>query len=126
LPIYDYECKTCHHRFEIRQGFHDDSVAYCPLCSKLAERKISRVAVIFKGSGWYVNDYAKKSSTTNGQTKDTDKASKSSDKDSKSSDKDSKSSDKDVSKESTKAEKPSSKKTDSKKDTVTSKNKSDS
>tara|TARA_B100001750_G_C15082911_1_gene386791 strand:- start:165 stop:503 length:339 start_codon:yes stop_codon:yes gene_type:complete len=112
LPTYDYECKSCHHRFEVRQGFHDDRVAYCPLCSKSAERKISLVPVIFKGSGWYVTDYAKKSSTSNVQTKETDK--------------DSKSSDKNAAKESTKSEKTGSKTPDSKKDTTTSKNKSDS
>ena len=112
MPTYDYECKSCKHRFEVRQGFHDDRVAYCPLCSQSAERQISLVPVIFKGSGWYVTDYAKKSSTSNAQTKETDK--------------DSKSSDKNSTKENTKAEKPSSKKTDSKKDTATSKNKSDS
>ena len=113
MPTYDYECKACHHRFEVRQGFHDDRIAYCPLCSKSAERKISLVPVIFKGSGWYVTDYAKKSSSSsNGQKKETDK--------------DSKSSDKNATKESTKSEKASSKKTDSKKDTATSKNKSDS
>ena len=56
MPTYDYECKSCKHRFEVRQGFHDDRVAYCPLCSQSAERQISLVPVIFKGSGWYVTD----------------------------------------------------------------------
>lgn len=63
MPTYDYQCTECKHRFELRQGFDAETVTDCPECGKVAERKISLVPVIFKGSGWYVNDYGKKKST---------------------------------------------------------------
>ena len=63
VPIYDYQCQECKHRFELRQGFDADTVAECPRCGAIAERQISLVPVIFKGSGWYVNDHGKKKST---------------------------------------------------------------
>ena len=63
MPTYDYQCTECKHRFELRQSFDAETVTDCPECGKIAERKISLVPVIFKGSGWYVNDYGKKKST---------------------------------------------------------------
>ncbi len=63
MPRYDYQCRECKHRFELRQGFDAETVADCPECGAVSERKISLVPVIFKGSGWYVNDYGKKKST---------------------------------------------------------------
>ena len=63
MPRYDYQCTECNHLFELRQGFDAETVTECPKCGKIAERKISLVPVIFKGSGWYVNDYGKKKST---------------------------------------------------------------
>lgn len=71
MPTYDYQCESCQHIFEKRQGFNDDPAASCPICSSKARRKISLVPVIFKGNGWYVTDYSKKSSTVssaNGQS----------------------------------------------------------
>ena len=66
MPTYDYQCESCRHRFEVRQSFHDVPGASCPVCEGAARRRISLVPVIFKGSGWYVTDYAKRSSVTNG------------------------------------------------------------
>ena len=63
VPRYDYQCTVCDHLFELRQGFDAETVTECPKCGKIAERKISLVPVIFKGSGWYVNDHGKKKST---------------------------------------------------------------
>src|SRR5450432_1917644 len=63
MPLYEYECKKCHHRFEHIQKFSDPHVKKCPKCSGPIEQVISAPAVQFKGSGWYVTDYAKKSST---------------------------------------------------------------
>ena len=63
VPTYDYQCTECKHLFELKQGFDADTVTECPNCGNIAERKISLVPVIFKGSGWYVNDYGKKKST---------------------------------------------------------------
>ena len=76
MPLYEYECKKCHHRFERIQKFSDPHVKKCPKCGGPIEQVISAPAVQFKGSGWYVTDYAKKSSTgsasssSNGDSKD--------------------------------------------------------
>jgi putative FmdB family regulatory protein len=61
MPLYEYECKKCHHRFEKIQKFSDPHVKRCPECGGSIEQVISAPAVLFKGSGWYVTDYAKKS-----------------------------------------------------------------
>ena len=63
MPLYEYECKKCHHRFEKIQKFSDKMVKKCPECVGPVEQMISAPAVQFKGSGWYVTDYAKKSSS---------------------------------------------------------------
>jgi putative FmdB family regulatory protein len=60
LPLYDYQCSACNHRFELRQGFDSDSVADCPSCGASAKRRFNSVAVIYKGSGFYTTDYARK------------------------------------------------------------------
>jgi putative FmdB family regulatory protein len=65
VPLYEYECKSCHHRFEKIQKFSDPMVTTCPDCGQenSVEQLLSAPAVQFKGSGWYVTDYAKKSSS---------------------------------------------------------------
>ena len=63
MPLYEYECKKCGHRFEKIQKFSDKMVKKCPDCGGTVEQMISAPAVQFKGSGWYVTDYAKKSSS---------------------------------------------------------------
>ena len=63
MPLYEYECKKCHHRFERIQKYSDPHVKKCPDCGGKVELVVSAPAVQFKGSGWYVTDYAKKSST---------------------------------------------------------------
>jgi putative FmdB family regulatory protein len=62
MPLYEYECEKCGHRFEKIQKFSDKMVKKCPECGGRVEQMISAPAVQFKGSGWYVTDYAKKSS----------------------------------------------------------------
>jgi putative FmdB family regulatory protein len=62
MPLYEYECKKCHHRFERIQKFSDPHVKKCPDCGGAVEQVISAPAVQFKGSGWYVTDYPKASS----------------------------------------------------------------
>jgi putative FmdB family regulatory protein len=72
MPIYEYECTKCHHRFERIQKFSDPHVKSCPNCAGKVELVVSAPAVQFKGSGWYVTDYAKKSgssSSSNGSDK---------------------------------------------------------
>jgi len=63
MPLYEYECKKCGHRFEKIQKFSDKMVTKCPECGGRVEQTISAPAVQFKGSGWYVTDYAKKPSS---------------------------------------------------------------
>ncbi len=63
MPLYEYECKKCGHRFEKIQKFSDKMVKKCPECGGQVEQMISAPAVQFKGSGWYVTDYAKKGSS---------------------------------------------------------------
>ena len=63
MPLYEYQCKKCGHRFEKIQKFSDKMVKKCPECGGPVEQMISAPAVQFKGSGWYVTDYAKKPSS---------------------------------------------------------------
>jgi putative FmdB family regulatory protein len=60
VPLYEYQCKKCKHRFEKIQKFSDRVVKKCPECGGPVEKLLSASAVQFKGSGWYVTDYAKK------------------------------------------------------------------
>jgi putative FmdB family regulatory protein len=64
MPLYEYECKKCGHRFERIQKFSDPMVKKCPDCGGKVEQMISAPAVQFKGSGWYVTDYAKRSGSS--------------------------------------------------------------
>ena len=63
MPLYEYQCEKCGHRFEKIQKFSDRMVKKCPECGGRVEQMISAPAVQFKGSGWYVTDYPKKSDT---------------------------------------------------------------
>jgi len=74
MPLYEYECKKCHHRFEKIQKFSDPHVKKCPDCGSPVEQVLSAPAVQFKGSGWYVTDYAKKSSASSEPSKKESKA----------------------------------------------------
>ena len=65
MPLYEYQCKKCGHRFERIQRFSDPLVKKCPDCGGKVEQIISAPAVQFKGSGWYVTDYARKGSGEN-------------------------------------------------------------
>ena len=60
MPLYEYRCKACGHRFEKIQKFSDPLVKKCPKCGGPVEQLLSAPAVQFKGSGWYVTDYARK------------------------------------------------------------------
>jgi putative FmdB family regulatory protein len=81
VPLYDYLCKKCSHRFEKIQKFSDPEIKECPQCGGEVERLLSAPAVQFKGTGWYVTDYAKKSggSTASGSSDKSDKSSTTSD-----------------------------------------------
>lgn len=68
MPLYEYQCKKCHSLTERIQKFTDAPLATCPHCGGELEQLISAPAVQFKGTGWYVTDYAKGSSK--GKSKD--------------------------------------------------------
>ena len=60
MPLYEYRCKTCGHQFEKIQSFSAPEEKVCPACGGEVEKLLSAPAVQFKGSGWYVTDYAAK------------------------------------------------------------------
>ena len=71
MPIYEYECVKCNHRFELKQGFDADPTEPCPLCQSLSRRKFHAPTVIYKGSGFYTTDYARKNQPSdNGSSSD--------------------------------------------------------
>jgi len=59
MPIYEYSCHRCGQRFEVRQKFADEPLKVHEACGGEAERLISAPLLHFKGTGWYVTDYAK-------------------------------------------------------------------
>jgi putative FmdB family regulatory protein len=61
MPIYQYLCPSCKCKFEVRQGYNDESKVSCPRCNISARRIFLPVPIFFKGSGFYVTDSAKKS-----------------------------------------------------------------
>jgi len=61
VPTYEYKCSSCGHQFEEFQNMSDAPLATCPQCGGKVQRLIGTGgAVIFKGSGFYATDYAKK------------------------------------------------------------------
>lgn len=62
MPIYEYRCRACNHRFDLKQGFDAEPMATCPVCSSEAPRMFSMPAVIYKGTGFYTTDYKQKES----------------------------------------------------------------
>ena len=60
MPIYEYECTECAHRTEVLQRMADAPLSACPECGGAVKRLISAPAFQFKGTGWYVTDYARK------------------------------------------------------------------
>jgi putative FmdB family regulatory protein len=60
LPLYEYECEKCHKVTEKIEKVNGPHLKKCPHCGGKVEQKVSRSAIQFKGSGWYVTDYAGK------------------------------------------------------------------
>jgi putative FmdB family regulatory protein len=60
MPLYEYQCDDCANRFERIQKFSDPPVDKCPRCGGVVRKLISSPAIQFKGSGWYITDYARK------------------------------------------------------------------
>jgi len=62
MPLYEYQCDACGNRFELIQRFSDPPAESCPACGGTVRKLLSSPAVHFKGSGWYITDYARKGS----------------------------------------------------------------
>jgi len=60
MPLYEYQCDECGHRFEVIQKHSDPPIEKCPVCGKTVHKLQSAPAFQFKGTGWYVTDYARK------------------------------------------------------------------
>ncbi len=58
LPIYEYRCEKCAHTFEVIQKFSDDPIEQCVVCGGPVSKVLSPPGLLFKGTGWYVTDYA--------------------------------------------------------------------
>jgi putative FmdB family regulatory protein len=69
MPIYEYLCQSCGKKFEVLQKFSDEPLQIHPECGGKVDKLISTSALQFKGSGWYVNDYAKGATSKPGETK---------------------------------------------------------
>ena len=78
VPLHEYQCKKCKHKFEKIQKFSDKPIRKCPECGGPLEQLMHAPAVQFKGSGWYATDYASKGGS--GDASSEGAASKSADK----------------------------------------------
>jgi putative FmdB family regulatory protein len=68
VPLYEYQCPHCG-RFEVIQKFSDAPLRACPTCGRDVQKLLSAPAIQFKGTGWYVTDYARKTSGAEGGSK---------------------------------------------------------
>jgi putative FmdB family regulatory protein len=67
MPLYEYQCDACGRRFEVIQKFSDAPPETCTKCGKgPVHRRLSSPAIQFKGSGWYITDYAQKGKSEGG------------------------------------------------------------
>ena len=60
MPLYEYQCDACAHRFEVIQQYKDAPIDVCPKCGGTVKKLLSSPAIQFKGSGFYITDYARK------------------------------------------------------------------
>jgi putative FmdB family regulatory protein len=75
MPLYEYQCEKCQHRFEKIGKYSDPAPDACPVCGEGPVKRLpSSPAIQFKGTGWYITDYAKKSSTDAGKTGSSEKS----------------------------------------------------
>jgi putative FmdB family regulatory protein len=68
MPIYEYECLNQKHRFEVIQKFDDPPVTHCTVCGEPVQKLLSSPAIQFKGTGWYITDYARKGQSSSGES----------------------------------------------------------
>jgi putative FmdB family regulatory protein len=76
MPIYEYECKKCSTRFELKRNFGHNGDAECPACASKANRIFTPVHIIFKGSGFYITDSHKNNHQEDSQVEKTAENSK--------------------------------------------------
>lgn len=74
MPLYEYRCDACGEHFEVMQKFADQPLTVHETCGGTVHRLLSAPALQFKGSGWYVNDYAKGSKSGSGGGNSSSKA----------------------------------------------------
>ncbi len=77
MPLYEYECESCGDRTEVLQRVGAPPIGTCEACGGKMKRLLSAPAFQFKGTGWYVTDYAKKSSAPEGESQGGTESSKS-------------------------------------------------
>ena len=77
MPLYEYQCDQCAHRFEVIQKYSDAPIAVCPKCGGPVKKLLSSPAIQFKGTGWYITDYARSGKSDSATTKSGDAKSES-------------------------------------------------
>ncbi len=75
MPIYEYECKACSLKFEVKKHFEESMEANCPRCSGETRRLFCPVPIVFKGPGFYVTDKAAEDRSRFGGKQDGEKPS---------------------------------------------------
>jgi putative FmdB family regulatory protein len=77
MPIYEYECESCGTHFDKLQSMNDAPIRQCPECSGTVHKVFHPAGIIFKGSGWYITDSRKStSSAVTGESKSTESGAK--------------------------------------------------
>jgi putative FmdB family regulatory protein len=76
MPLYEYQCEACAYRFEVIQKFADPPVSTCQKCGGAVRKLLSSPAIQFKGTGWYITDYARKGGVGSGESAGADKSDK--------------------------------------------------
>lgn len=66
MPLYEYECEKCGRRFEVIQKFSDAPIEACQSCGGAVRKLLASPAIQFKGTGWYITDYAQKPGAPSG------------------------------------------------------------
>ena len=76
MPLYEYACQSCDHHFDVRHGANEKPALSCPQCHGEVRKVFHAAGIIFKGSGWYITDHAKKSGITETNTEKDEKVEK--------------------------------------------------
>jgi putative FmdB family regulatory protein len=74
MPLYEYQCDACAHRFERIQKFSDPLVDVCPKCGGVVRKLLSSPAIQFKGSGFYITDYPRQGKGSGGDSSSSSKS----------------------------------------------------